>query len=150
MLGCALLRSLPLDPYSSPIPHLPTSPIHISRVLLSRIPTVIGITVIGGSTATDIGITIVDTGLINMAGIFLLTTIKRPREDKHDDQDEKALFNIDECADRRLIENCFGNILLSDSNTAMASRSTRVVAFMDPILAERESQEIGHRNFVDR
>jgi hypothetical protein len=55
-------------------------PIRISRILLSRIPTVIGITVIGGSTATDIGITIVDTGLINVAGMFLLTTIKQPTD----------------------------------------------------------------------
>jgi hypothetical protein len=75
---CALLRSLHLDPYSSPILHLPTFRIRISRVLLSRIPTVIGITVIGGSTATDIGITTVDTGLINMAGMSLLITIKEP------------------------------------------------------------------------
>jgi len=75
---CALLRSLRLDPYSSLIPHLPTFPIRISRVLLSRIPIVIGITVIGGSTATDIGITTVDTGLINTAGMFLLITIKQP------------------------------------------------------------------------
>jgi hypothetical protein len=48
----------------------------ISRALLSRIPTVIGITVIGGSTATDGGITTGDTGLINVAGMFLLITIK--------------------------------------------------------------------------
>jgi hypothetical protein len=78
--GCALLRSLRLDLYSSPIPHLPTFLIRISRVPLSRIPIVIGITDIGGSTATDIGITIVDTGLINMAGMFLLITIKQPAD----------------------------------------------------------------------
>ena len=76
MPDCALLRRLRLGPYSSPIPHLATFRIRISRVLLSRIPTVIGITVIGGSTATDGGITTVDTGLINMAGMFLLITIK--------------------------------------------------------------------------
>jgi hypothetical protein len=77
---CALLRSLRPDPYSSPTPHLPAFRIRISRVLIFRIPTVIGITVIGGSTATDIGITTVDTGLINMAGMFLLITIKQPAD----------------------------------------------------------------------
>ena len=72
----ARLRRLRLDRYSSLLRHAPT--FRVSRVLLSRIPTEIGITVIGGSTATDIGITTVDTGLINMAGISLLITIKEP------------------------------------------------------------------------
>ena len=76
MPDCALLQSLRLDLYTSPIPPIPALRIRTSRVLTSRIPTAIGITVIGGSTATDGGITTVDTGLINMAGMFLLITIK--------------------------------------------------------------------------
>jgi hypothetical protein len=85
---CALLHSLRLDRYTSPIPPIPALRIRTSRVLTSRIPTAIGITVIGGSTATDTGTTTADTGLISTAGTFLLITIERSREGERDEENE--------------------------------------------------------------
>lgn len=59
-------------------------------------------------------------------------------------------FNINQRPNRRLIENCFSNILLSHSNAAVASGPARIVALVDAVLAKRQSEEIGHRDFVDR
>ena len=52
----------------------------ISRVLISRIRTVIGITVIGACTAMVSGITTADTGPFNVVGMFLLITTKQPAD----------------------------------------------------------------------
>jgi len=157
-----LLRSRRLEPCSSPGLQIRIFRVHISRVLLSRIRTVIGITVIGACTAMVGGITTADTGPFNMAGMFLLITTKQPVDTIRPlptritiyqaarIQPGGLLFDIDERADRGLVENCFGDVLFSNSNTAVASRPARIVAFMDPVLTERKSQKVGHRNFIDR
>ena len=109
-----------------------------------------------------IGITTADTGPFNMAGMFLLITTKQPAHtirpcsrgslstQQLEPKPGGLLFDIDERTDRGLVENRFGDILFSNSNTAVASRPAWIVAFMDPILAERKSQKVGHRNFIDR
>src|SRR6516162_8687340 len=58
--------------------------------------------------------------------------------------------NLDDCPDRTRVEDFFGLLFGADPNASVTRWTTGIYAIVDPYLREREAQEIGHFNFINR